>query len=66
MAIFWVVRLTLLWTSSTAAEEMETAPVPILVSVRTLRPAVIACLNKRSNKRLIPLYFCPNLWVFRT
>ncbi|EAZ93937.1 hypothetical protein CY0110_19117 [Crocosphaera chwakensis CCY0110] len=45
---------------------MDTAPVPILVSLRTRFPAVIACLKRRSSNRPIPLYFWDNLWVVFT
>ena len=57
---------TLIWANSTAAELIDTAPVPMLVSERTRLPAVIASLNSLLRMSFIPLYCCPKLWVCLT
>mmetsp|Transcript_6178 Transcript_6178/g.17437 ORF Transcript_6178/g.17437 Transcript_6178/m.17437 type:complete len:341 (+) Transcript_6178:118-1140(+) len=48
-----------IWHSSAAAEDTETAPLAMDVSVRTRFPAWMACLNRPLRWRSYPLALCP-------
>lgn len=52
--------------SSTAAEDTDTEPVEMDVSLRTRLPAVMACLNRPVSWRPKPLLLWPTLYTCLT
>ena len=57
---------TFSWASSTAAEEIDTAPVPRLVSVRTRLPVLTAWLSRRFRIGPTERYSWPRRTIFFT